>query len=225
MKRLLSLAGVTLAVAGCDNSQLPSNTVATPVVQPLNDAQSVAVLRSLDLAEIRAAQIVLPRTGDTQVQNFARQMINDHTQADEQLAQLGILGVPGAVSQAVDSDSQRLAAQLTQTPLDQLDLTYMNSQVAAHEEALVLMDCAIVPGASAALSTLVQNTLRPMMQAHLNEAASIAGGLPLPLSTGSTTSPIVTIVSVLPVSCDAACSTQTPGGLSGSLLNAACVLP
>lgn len=223
---LLAAASLGLATA-CNTAPFegPATTVnARTTMQTLSDAQSARVLSSLNMDEISAAQALRARSQNDDARNFASQMITEHSQAESTAQQLvtsqGITPVSTDASRAIDADAARLSAQLSVASVALLDSTYLSSQVDTHQQALELIDCAILPGAqNPTFKTFVQDTLRPQVQAHLSQAQALATGT---VTSSATTTYSATNAAAAVGTCAEACTAGTPGALSPGLRTALC---
>lgn len=126
---------------------------------------------SSDMAEIRSSQMALEKASMPQVKEFAQMMIRDHQEASAGLktaAQQDNVTVP-------DQMSKKHAAQV-----DKLngmsgagfDKAYMTMQVAAHREALSMMNAYAKDGDSAALKAHAEK-VAPTIKMHLEHAQTL----------------------------------------------------
>jgi predicted outer membrane protein len=210
----IGLALLVAVGAACDNDD-HNATATSKSVQFLTDAQSAAVLHSLNVGEIGAANVTQPKAARQTVQEFAGKMITEHSQADATatvlLQQAWITPEPVALSLALDASANQLSTQLVGLTGPALDAAYMNSQVEMHRTALTLIDCAILPSLqNVALRNFVQNTVRPAVQMHLDLATQIVGTLPGATATPVATAPGSSTPAIAPPNLTPAGST-TPG--------------
>jgi putative membrane protein len=179
--RLVLAVLITVLACGGDDdggtreqAQRPAaqrDTVRQPVYP---EAEAAQILRAINAGEVAASRIARERSQNLDILRYARVMISDHTAMTQLLDSI----VP-AISDSVNPVSRTLsqeAAQLADT-LRALEggfnNTYIQTQVAAHEQALLLLDTALIPSArNPQLKKLLQD-LRPAMVAHLQRARQI----------------------------------------------------
>jgi putative membrane protein len=111
----------------------------------VNPTEAVAFMAAADSAEIKAAQIATKKATNTQVRQFAQEMIRDHGKAakdDSELAKkmnvdLKTAGTQGQMASNVQSMAQQTEQQLNTTPKGAaFDKAYIDSQVQAHQSVL-----------------------------------------------------------------------------------------
>jgi putative membrane protein len=125
--------------------------------------------------EIMAAKIALQTSKTPDVQAFAKRMIKDHTALGKEMAPL--IKAAGQTPPA-DLDQRRkgfLDNLKAASPAD-FDKTYIDQQVAAHEETLTLMQGYAKDGSDAGLKAGAAKAI-PMVQAHLDLAKQIQAKL------------------------------------------------
>lgn len=179
------------------DTNMVSNTSSVGQSTPVNKAQdaagavvgsmSAATLGSHDTAafvsnavqgntyEIMAAKIALQKSKDPNVQAFAKRMIKDHTALGKEMAPL--IKAAGQTPPA-DLDQRRkgfLDNLKAASPAD-FDKTYIDQQVAAHEETLTLMQGYAKDGSDVGLKTGAAKAI-PMVQTHLDLAKQIQAKL------------------------------------------------
>ena len=182
-------------------------------VVSLGDNQIAAVLGSLNLGEVKIAQNAMPKLVTDDAKTFANHMVEGHTSAQEEATRIAseqnIAPMPNAVSQAIDAAGAQLITELSAKG-NGLDQPYMESQAKMHREALVLLDCVLVPQLkNAQLKEFVTGKVRPTVQSHFDTARGTA---PNAAKTGK-------------IDCDNTCATDDRGGELPSGLRAAVCQP
>jgi putative membrane protein len=146
----------------------------------LQDAQILLVLDTLNEGEVDEAYAALPRLAVPAVQAFAQQMVMDHSTARQTVVSaansLQLNPTPSDVQQDLKQEAETHVAMLRGTSTANLDRTYIEMQVAAHAEALALLDNLQDAADADALSTLI-GTLETAVQAHYDQAVTIRGSL------------------------------------------------
>lgn len=133
-------------------------------------SQFVEMAVSGNMFEIQSSQIAETRTNNAEIKQFARQMIDDHTKALQNLvnAASSVTGSTGAsrMSQSLTSRHQATLDSLQQTTGTQFDQSYVSAQVEAHKESVELFKNYSRNGDNPALKSLAQSTL-PKLEEHL----------------------------------------------------------
>jgi putative membrane protein len=128
-----------------------------------------------DLYEIEAARIALDRSGSGEVQKIARQMIADHIANTNHLrSALRMNETPDGLAPAATLDSRRktLVANLKKAPDDKFDGTYLDQQIASHEETADLMTGFAEHGDNAQLRSLAMSAA-PVVERHLRATRDV----------------------------------------------------
>jgi putative membrane protein len=128
-----------------------------------------------DMYEIQAAKIAEQKAKDPEVKAFARKMVTDHTKLSSEMKPL--IAKAGQTPPA-DLDQRRkgFLDNLKATPAADFDKTYIDQQVAAHDEALTLMQGYAKDGSDAGLKAAAGKAV-PIIQAHDDMAKKIQGKL------------------------------------------------
>lgn len=119
-------------------------------------------------AEIQMSQLALQKAQSEQVRQYAQQMIDQHTTANQQLEPLAAERGIDLSTEASSFDTAVLE-QLSQVPDAEFDRAYMNAQVNAHLKSAAVFRT----GAQQVKDTALQNyaiTLLPSIQQHLEMA-------------------------------------------------------
>jgi putative membrane protein len=126
-------------------------------------------------AEIEAARMALSKSNNDQIQQFARTMLDDHTEADEELTELAEnKGV--TLPDEPNEDQQEQAAELKEYSGDEFDAEYMSQQIEAHQTAIDLFKDEIDGGSDRDAVAFAEKTL-PKLKNHLDMAESIYDNL------------------------------------------------
>jgi putative membrane protein len=199
---ITAAAAAALSLAACNKPATPAATTtasdaATAANQPVNAAQdtvgaavgqtSAATLGShdtgafvsnasqSDMYEIQAGQIASTRAKNPAVKAFAKMMVTDHTAMTNEMKPL-ILAAGQKPADKLDQRRQGFIDNLKQATDANFDKTYIDQQVAAHEEALTLMQGYASDGPDAGLKAAAAKAV-PKIQAHLDKAKSIQATL------------------------------------------------
>ena len=123
------------------------------------------------MLEIRTSRLALERASSEEVRAFARQMVEDHTTATEQLQQVAGAVDDAGVPQELDDQHRQKIADLEAAPAEAFDDAYMALQIDAHQKAVDLFAIYAETGEGeiAGFATVTLAKLR----AHLAAARSI----------------------------------------------------
>ena len=188
-------AGNTTATADTSNSTMAA--VANSASATVNAAQdataaavgatSAATLGSHDtgafvdnagqgnMYEIQAAQIAEQKSASPAVKSFAKMMIVDHTAISNQMKPL-IIKAGKTAPTDLDQRRKGLLDNLNAASPKDFDKTYIDQQVAAHEETLSLVKGYADNGDDPGLKAAAAKTA-PKVQAHLDKAKAIQAKL------------------------------------------------
>jgi putative membrane protein len=128
-----------------------------------------------DMYEIQAAQIAEKRSKNPDVKAFARMMVKDHTALSNSMKPL-ILAAGQTPAAKLDNRRQGFIDHLNSASGADFDKTYIDQQVAAHEEALTLMQGYANDGSDPGLKAGAAKAV-PIVQAHLDKAKAIQASL------------------------------------------------
>lgn len=130
-----------------------------------------------DSFEIQASELALKRAKSPEVRNFAQRIIDDHRAAMQTLmsaVQSANLQMP--TSLAPDKSQQATLAQLKNARDSEFDRLYLQTQIAAHREALQLHRTYSLDGDSPPLQAAANN-MTTIIEEHLSDAEEIYRGL------------------------------------------------
>jgi putative membrane protein len=176
----LTLAGLALSLTpalapspALAQTDLPAQTLQQATA--MTAEQFVAAAVPSNLFEIRSSELALQHATTAPVQQFAQQMIADHTAAGERLqAVLAQSGSTAAPPMSLDPPHQAMMTQLENASAETFDTTYVNLQLQAHEQAVLLFSSYASSGDDPALRAFAAETL-PVLQHHLSEILALAG--------------------------------------------------
>ena len=161
MRTLVCAATLALSAAGM------------AAAQDMSAQDFVNEAASGGLFEVQSSELALQRSQDADVQEFANQMITDHTANNQELmatAQSAGLTVPAAIS----SPHAELMQGLQGAEGGAFDTSYAQAQVTAHETAVTLYQTYAQNGDEQALKAYAEKSL-PVLQQHLEHAQELAG--------------------------------------------------
>jgi len=142
---------------------------------PHDTAAFVSNASQSDMYEVQAAQIAEKRSKNPDIKAFAKMMVKDHTAST---AAMKPLIQAAGQTPAADLDNRRhgFIDNLNQASDADFDKVYVDQQVAAHKEALDLMQGYAKDGSDAGLKGGAAK-IAPTVQMHLDKITAIQAGL------------------------------------------------
>lgn len=128
-----------------------------------------------DMYEIEAGKIAEQKAKDPQVKAFAKRMVADHGKLTSEMKPL-IAKAGQTPPTDLDQRRKGFLDNLKAAPAKDFDKTYMDQQVAAHDEALTLMQGYAKDGSDAGLKAAAAKAV-PTVQKHSDMAKQIQAKL------------------------------------------------
>jgi len=122
------------------------------------------------LAEIETSRLALQKSASPEVKAFAQQMIDDHTKANTELAQIAKNKNLEVASES-ELKNKVKSFILKQRDGESFDEAYANNQVTAHKEAIELYKSGLNTG-DKDINAYAQRTL-PRLEQHLKMAEEL----------------------------------------------------
>jgi putative membrane protein len=172
-----TVASANPAVAGAEDATAAAVGAAAAPAAAATSSGFITAAANSDMYEIAAARIARQKATDPAVKAFAARMIHDHTLSTEGLKKAIATGAVTA-SLPADMDERRkgLIDNLEKAAPADFDKTYIDQQVAAHNEAASLFKGFADHGDNDALKTFATKTT-PTIQDHLAMAKQIRESL------------------------------------------------
>ena len=144
---------------------------------PTDAAGFVTAAAASDLYEIAAAKVAVTKSKSAEVKTFAERMIHDHSATTAAVKGI-IAGQKLAVAPpaALDGRHKEMIDKLDAADPGAFDKTYIDQQVAAHDEALGVFKGFAAGGDNEALKAFAASTA-PKIQEHDDMAKKIQAGL------------------------------------------------
>jgi putative membrane protein len=143
-----------------------STNIAAAAAMPNDAATFMSTAAASDLFETQSSKLALEKSTNTDVRDFAKMMITDHaktTQGVKDAAKKANLTVP---TPTLNADQQQMMAALHAASGDAFDQTYLQQQLAGHQQALALMQNYAESGDTPALQNAAKTAI-PIVQKHL----------------------------------------------------------
>jgi putative membrane protein len=128
-----------------------------------------------DMYEIDAAKMAEARSKNPEVKAFAKMMVTDHTAMMAAMKPL-VMAAGQKPADKLDDRRQGFLDNLKAASAADFDKTYIDQQVAGHEEALDLMKGYAKDGSDAGLKGGAEKAI-PTVQKHLDKAKAIQATL------------------------------------------------
>jgi putative membrane protein len=180
MKRMLILAVACglMATAAFGQTQITPSPKSAPTrtgaAQPAPSAQDfVNKVAISDMFEIQSSQLALSKQPDSDTKPFAQRMVTDHQKTSKELKSLVDGGkVKATLPSALDSEHQKMLDDLKARSGKDLDQSYDQIQVKAHQDAVALFEDYAKDGDNADLKKWAAATL-PHLKQHLKMAQKL----------------------------------------------------
>jgi putative membrane protein len=154
------------------NTQTPPGQGTEGQQIQLDTRQFVERAASSGKFEVQSSQLVTGKEGvDEKTREFAEMMIRDHEAANEELVQAA-KGAGITVPDRLATQDERRLEQLRSLEAGQLEQTYRQLQITAHEEAISLFQRASQNLPAGELKQFAQKTL-PKLREHLDHAKQL----------------------------------------------------
>jgi putative membrane protein len=151
----------------------PQRSPGTPAPDHANtqDRLFARLLAAGGMAEVDFGKIADAKAQSSEVKEFARRMVQDHTKAGEQLttiARAANISLP----RELDPDHKAMRDELDKATGAAFDRAYMQGQIVEHQKAAILLQYEIGLGQDAQLQRYAADTL-PAILEHLELAKDI----------------------------------------------------
>ncbi|HYD23736.1 MAG TPA: DUF4142 domain-containing protein [Croceibacterium sp.] len=177
---IVSAAALALAACGSNDDAAPAaddtataDVAAEPAAPDATTAQGFTdTVAASDMYELEAAKLAQEMGTGEKVKAFAAMMATDHTKSSADLkAAAGESDPPVTVAPALTAKQQGDLDALRSAG-DNFDTVYAQQQVAAHEQALALLQAYGADGDSAPLKAFATATAM-VVEHHLDEARTL----------------------------------------------------
>ncbi len=193
---MLSQSHETRGAAAQSSSNNPSNTMQSSSTME-NQGQNTAATASNDkkfmkeaaeggLAEVELGKLAEERASNQEVKDFGKQMVNDHSKANEQLKELASKeGV--TLPDNLSAKDKMLKQRLEKLSGPNFDRAYMENMVKDHKKDVAEFNRESTSGKDNAVKEFAAKTL-PTLKEHLKKAESIEPNVKTASASGSTKS-------------------------------------
>jgi putative membrane protein len=180
MRKLGILLGGAMVLAACSNNPPPAPPPPVDLNNVLMAPGFLAHAGSANEFEIESSQLALQASANPGVRNLANVIIADHTAMGQQVAaaaaSAGLAPPPPTLLPSEQAMLDQLRAAGTGPGFD---MAYQQEQIAAHQQAISLMQNYATSGDVPALRTVAAGAI-PVMQKHLAMAQALQAAPPPP---------------------------------------------
>ena len=145
------------------------------------DPQIAGIVVAANKIDVDAGKIAKSHSKNKEVQQFAQQMITDHTavnkQAGDLAAKLSLTPEDNDVSKQLASGADATRDAMKAQAGATFDKAYIDNEVAYHQAVIDMLDSKLIPGAqNAELKSLLESA-KPAFVAHLDHAKKVQASL------------------------------------------------
>jgi len=156
--------------------------VTTAHAQAPSDPQIVGIVQAANRIDINTSTIALSKTTNSQVKEFANQMVTDHTTLEKAVSDLAkkehITPETSATSNQLNRQATAEDKKLRSLSGAAFDREYISHEVAFHQAVIQAATTTLIPNAkNAELKSALQNTAAPLLQGHLQHAQQVEKSL------------------------------------------------
>jgi predicted outer membrane protein/sporulation protein YlmC with PRC-barrel domain len=172
-----ALLGSTALIPAAAAAQTEPKTpavqgAATAAQGQLSAEQFVREAANSGMFEIQSSQLAEQKAHDPRIKQFGQQMVQDHTNADNQLKAIAQKDKNLQVPDSLDQEHQQKLQQLQEANGTQFDQLYARMQLDAHQKAVSLFQNFAQSGDDPQLKQFAQKTL-PALEQHLQMAQTL----------------------------------------------------
>jgi putative membrane protein len=178
--RTFGAALAVLVLAAGTAAAQPANPPANSPIKP-DDAQIAHIAYTADEIDIKAAKQALEKSRNTQVREFAQDMVRDHTAVNDKalalVKKLGVTPQDNETSRALVKQADEERGKLAKLSGPAFDRAYAQNEVAYHQQVNKALENTLIPSASnPELKSLLETGLK-IFQGHEQHAEQVASAL------------------------------------------------
>ncbi|MFL5361005.1 MAG: DUF4142 domain-containing protein [Myxococcales bacterium] len=163
------IIALSLAISGAAFAQAPTD----PQI-----AHIAATAHSIDIARGKDA---MKKTKNSEVKQFAQQMVEDHTaglkEAQALLKKLGVKPEDNPTSQALNKQAKEEKGKLGKLKGKAFDQEYINHEVAFHKAVIDAVKTTLIPNAKNEQLKQLLTDAGPTLEGHLKHAENVQSQL------------------------------------------------
>ena len=147
----------------------------------INDAQIASIVVTANQVDIDAGALAASRSHNAAVKAFGKLMVTDHTAVNQSAIDLAtklkVTPQDNPTSQSLKTGGEENLAALKALKGRAFDKSYVNHEVAYHQQVIDALDKVLIPGATnEELKTLLVK-VRPAFVAHLEHAKHLQSSM------------------------------------------------
>ena len=147
-------------------------------IPAVTDGNIAAILTASNMMEIRPSELAVEKAQDPRVQEYARDMIKQHTWVQLRLQQILVDGdierAPDALSLQLNRNLGATMTNLQRAYGDNFDTEYVLQQIAAHQFALHSLETTLIPSTEdGRLKDFLASDVRPAVERHLERVKQL----------------------------------------------------
>ena len=148
---------------------------------PVSVAPTASIVVTANQVDIDAGKLAVARAGNAEVKSFAQRMITDHTGVNQSavdlVTRLNVTPQDNPTSASLKSGGDKNIATLKSLHGAAFDKSYVDHEVAYHQQVLDAVDQVLIPNAQNADLKALLVKVRPAFVAHLEHAKQIQATL------------------------------------------------
>ena len=184
---LLAAVLCVVLAAGCSGEGASDHTAragaeggsatASVPVGSLDDAQILDVVRTVNLAEVAAAELATERAAAGDTRQYAQHVMEDHSKGNQQVATLAATIPPrgNPLSMTLREKGAADIEKLEKHSGEEFDRAFVEAQARMHQEVLDTIDEQLLPAAEDQQLRMLLQTTRDQVAMHLEHAQQLQG--------------------------------------------------
>jgi putative membrane protein len=154
-----------------------SATTATVPAGSLDDAEILAVVRTVNSAEVAAAELATERAAAGETRQYAQHVMADHSKSNQQVATLAAAIPPrdNPLSMTLREQGAADIEKLEQHSGEEFDRAFVEAQARMHQQVLDTIDEQLLPAAEDQQLRMLLQTTRDQVAMHLEHAQQLQG--------------------------------------------------
>ena len=149
--------------------------------QAPTDPQIAGIVQTANQIDINQAKLALKKTSNSQVKEFANQMISDHTNLEKSVndlaKKLGVTPEDSATSKQLKQQAADETKKLRSLRGKAFDKEYASHEVAYHQAVIDAAKNTLIPNAKNAELKSALEGAAPLLQGHLEHAQQLEQSL------------------------------------------------
>jgi putative membrane protein len=179
-RRLLAVGILSIPLlAASDTVVLAANEATTKSSTGMSDAASFVKQAAIsDMFEVESSKLAATKAANTNVKQFAQDMVDAHTKTTEQVKAISDNeGLAAELPREMDRKHAQMLSELKALTGARFDRKYIELQIAAHKDAVKLFDTYATKGKNEAFKQFAVDTA-PVIKAHLDHAQALGKSVP-----------------------------------------------